>query len=178
MIEGERIILRAWERDDLPVFTRWLNDPEVTVYVGRPFPNLSLEQETAFYDETLEENGYRYVIVVKESGVMVGTCSFYHRDERNRAVEVGIIIGEKDYWSQGYGREALKLMLKIGFEGLGMNRIWLRHVDFNGRGHRAYEAAGFREEARMRQSVWVNGAMRDDVFMSVLAEEYWAQRGQ
>ncbi len=176
MIEGERIILRAWDREDLPTFTRWQNDPEVTIFVGRPFPATSLEQQTRFYERTIDEGAYRYAIVVKESGELIGTCSFYKRDERNRSVEVGIIIGEKAYWSRGYGREALKLMLKIGFEGLGMNRIWLRHVDFNGRGHAAYSAAGFREEVRMRQSVWVNGALRDDVFMSVLAEEYWARR--
>jgi RimJ/RimL family protein N-acetyltransferase len=70
----------------------------------------------------------------------------------------------------------LGLLLEIAFEGLGLNRVMLRHVDFNERGHRCYLAAGFVEEGRLRQANFVCGEYHDDVIMSVLAHEYFARK--
>jgi RimJ/RimL family protein N-acetyltransferase len=175
MITGEKIILRAWEHSDLETFNRWFNDPEVTIYLGTTYPFISRDQEERFYQNTLEDK-HRYCIVTKDEGVLIGNCSFHGINEKNRSAEVGIVIGEKAYWSHGYGREALKLLLQIGFEGLGLHRIHLRHIDFNTRGHRCYLAAGFIEEGRMRGSTFCDGAFHDDVLMSVLAEEYFARK--
>lgn len=108
--------------------------------------------------------------------MLIGNCAFRRLDTKNRSAEVGIVIGEKEYWGQEYGREALGLLLEIGFEGLGLNRISLWHIDFNERGHRCYLAAGFREEGRLRQAVFVKGEFRDTVIMSVLAEEYFRSK--
>jgi RimJ/RimL family protein N-acetyltransferase len=93
-------------------------------------------------------------------------------DQKNRSAEIGIVIGEKEYWSRGYGREALGMLQEIAFEGLNLHRVYLRHVDFNERGHRAYLAAGFQVEGRLRQANFLQGRYCDDLIMSVLAEEY------
>jgi RimJ/RimL family protein N-acetyltransferase len=173
MIAGKRIVLRAWERSDLETFVRWFNDPEVTQYIGNAFPSLSMDQEIRFYEDGLD-NKHRYCIVTK-AGVLIGNCSLNRVDAVHRHAEVGIVLGEKDYWGQGYGREALALLQEIAFEGLGLNRIFLLVIDFNERGQRCYRAAGFREEGRLRQDRFVRGRFHDMLIMSVLAEEYWAR---
>ncbi len=175
MIRGKRIILRAWERSDLDAFMRWFNDPEVTIYLGNAYPSLSRGQEERFFEEGIGDP-YRYCIVTQDEGVFIGNCAFHHLDHKNRSAEIGIVIGEKVYWNRGYGREALGLLLEIAFEGLGLNRVMLRHVDFNERGHRCYLAAGFVEEGRLRQANFVCGEYHDDVIMSVLAHEYFARK--
>jgi diamine N-acetyltransferase len=175
MIHGKRIYLRAWERSDLVAFTRWFNDPEVTVNLGDAYPALSSIQEERFFEQAITEK-HHYAIVLREGDLLIGNCSFHHLDLHNRSAELGIVIGEKAYWNQGYGREAVGMMLEIGFEGLGMNRIELRYYDFNARGRRAYEAAGFVEEGHLRCSHYVAGAFHDMVIMSVLADEYWARK--
>lgn len=175
MITGDRIILRAWERSDLAAFTRWFNDPDVTIYLGNSHPCMSFDQEQRFYDNTLDDK-HRYCITLKESGRLIGNCSLLHLNAKDRCAEVGIVIGEKDCWSQGYGREALGLLLEIGFEGLGLNRIALRLVDFNERGHRCYLAAGFVDEGRLRKDTFARGTFHDTLLMSVLAEEYFARK--
>ncbi len=175
MIAGERIYLRAWERADLETFLRWFNDPEVTQYIGNAYPALSMDQETRFYEQGLE-NKHRYCIVTK-AGVLIGNCSLNHIEPVCRHAEIGIVIGEKDYWSQSYGREALRLLQRIGFEGLGLNRLYLRVAAFNERAQRCYRAAGSVEEGRLRQGVFVHGRFDDMLVMSVLAEEYWARAG-
>lgn len=173
MIVGERICLRAWERADLESFFRWFNDAEVTQYIGTAYPALSMDQELRFYEQGLD-NKHRYCIVTK-AGVLIGNCSLNRIEAVHRHAEIGIVIGEKDYWSQGYGREALGLLLRIGFESLGLNRLFLRVVDFNARAQRCYRAAGFVEEGRLRQEVFIHGRFHDMLLMSVLAEEYWAR---
>ena len=171
MITGKRILLRAWERPDLDAFMRWFNDPEVTIYLGNAYPALSSVAEERFIESMVEAKN-TYCIVTRDEGVLIGNCRLFDVDATNRSAEIGIVIGEKAYWSQGYGREVLDLLLEIGFDGLGLNRICLRLVDFNARGFRAYQAAGFREEGRQRQAAFVKSAFHDMILMSVLAEEY------
>ncbi len=177
MITGERIILRAWEKSDLEAFSRWFDDPEITVYLGNAYPAQSFEQEERFVQRALEDkNEHHYSMVLKEGGLLIGSCSIHQLDLKKRSAEVGLVIGEKAYWSRGYGREALHLLQEIAFEGLGLNRLALRHTDFNERGHRCYLAAGFIEEARLRQADFIKGAFHDEIIMSILAQEYFARK--
>ena len=175
MILGKRIALRAWSREDLPTFLRWFNDPEITMYAGNAYPSLSMDQEERYYERHVDD-GHHYCMLTHDGSVLIGECALFDIEAKNRSAEVGITIGEKEYWNRGYGREALGLLLEIGFDGLGLNRIHLRHVDFNERGHRCFLAAGFVEEGRLRQGTFVAGGFRDVVLMSVLAEEYGARK--
>ncbi|NLV74395.1 MAG: GNAT family N-acetyltransferase [Chloroflexi bacterium] len=175
MIIGKRITLRAWEAKDLEPFTRWFNDPEVTIYLGQAYPALSREQEARYMNDEMNRPN-RYSIVLNEDGLLIGNCDLHAIDTTGRSAEVGIVLGEKAYWNQGYGREALGMLLEIGFEGLGLNRIGLRVYDINPRGLCCYLAAGFVEEGRLRQTRFIKGKFRDEIVMSVLAEEYWARK--
>jgi RimJ/RimL family protein N-acetyltransferase len=175
MITGNRLVLRAWEKTDLEAFTRWFNDPEVTIYLSNAYPCVSTEQEERYMAKMADEP-HKYSIVVRETGQLIGNCNIHSIDLPNRSAELGIVIGEKESWSQGYGREALGMLLEIGFEGLGLNRVGLRLLDINERGYRCYCAAGFHEEGRLRQNSFVKGVFRDDIVMSVLASEYWSSR--
>ena len=97
-------------------------------------------------------------------------------DWRNRQAEVGISIGEERFWSQGYGRDAMVLMLRHGFLNLGLNRIYLRVVfETNPRAVHSYEKAGFVHEGRMRQAYYQDGKFIDDLLMSVLHSEWQDQ---
>lgn len=174
MIAGKRITLRAWEMDDLEVFTRWFNDPDVTIFLGNAYPSLSRSQEKKYIEENLNRP-YTYSIVLNASGAAIGNCDLHNLDWQDRSAELGIVIGEKDYWNQGYGREAIGMLLEIGFDGLGLHRIELYLVDLNQRGYRCYLAAGFKEEGRLRKKSYIRGAFHDDIVMSILAEEYRAR---
>ena len=177
MIAGDRVALRAWSRADLRTFHKWFNDPDVTVWAGNPYPSLSLEQEERYYDSHAADENL-YCIETRPQGVLIGECSLFDRSTKNRSAEVGITIGEKEYWNQGYGRETLALLLEIGFLGLGLNRIHLRHVDRNERAHRCFLAVGFVEEGRLLQATFIKGKFHDVVLMSVLEEDYSSPKGR
>ncbi len=177
MIVGKRITLRAWEKSDLETFTRWFNDPEVTIYLGNAYPSLSLSEEEKYLAEN-SSRPYTYSIMLNDGGRTIGNCDLHEIDMRDRTAELGIVIGEKEYWSQGYGREAIGMLLEIGFEHIGLNRIGLYLVSINTRGYKCYLASGFKEEGRLRQNSYIQGSFHDDIVMSVLAEEYRARKAQ
>jgi len=80
----------------------------------------------------------------EQSWVLIGNTGFHRIDWLNRWAELGIVIGEKTYWNQGYGTEAVQAMVAIAFTLLNLNRVQLEVYDFNHRARRAYEKAGFR----------------------------------
>jgi len=177
MILGERVRLRAMEREDLPRFVLWLNDPEVRQGILIAIP-LSMSQEEQWFSHMLERPSEEQPLVIEiktpEGWKAIGNISFHTVDWRERSTEVGIVIGEKSFWNQGYGRDAMQLMLRHGFNNLNLNRIFLRVYASNPRAIRSYEKAGFVHEGRLRQAHFQDGQYVDVLIMSVVRSEWQA----
>ncbi len=187
MIYGERIRFRAIERADLPTFVKWINDPEVQqgISIYRPFSHV---EEEGWFEAMLARPADEHVLAIEvrlpgETGEpvvetsedywkLIGSCGFGKIDWCNRNVEIGINIGEKSYWNQGYGTEAVRLLLQHGFNTLNLHRIFLRVLETNPRAIRAYEKAGFTHEIRQRQAEFRNGKYIDILVMSILRDEF------
>ncbi|MDD2694710.1 MAG: GNAT family protein [Anaerolineales bacterium] len=181
MIYGERVRLRAIEREDLPLFTAWLNDPEVHAYLDLIFP-FSLAEEERWFENMLSSPPAEHPLVIEVSEgtawTPVGNCALGKIDWRNRSAAVGIFIGEKRYWNKGYGGDALRLLLRHGFETLNLNRVYLRVYETNLRGIRAYEKVGFVHEGRFREAEFRGGKALNVLYMSVLRSEWEARQAQ
>lgn len=178
---AERIRLRAAEKEDIPIFLHWVNDPEVTENLDLYLP-ISQYEEEQWYETMMKRPASEHIFVIEIKDQSqdhryqpIGTCQFFKIDPRTRSSEVGIMIGEKNLWDQGYGTETMGLMLQHGFETLNLHRIWLRVYSKNKRGIRAYEKAGFIHEGVMRQAAYQHGQFRDVHLMSILEGE-WRQR--
>ena len=180
MILGERIRLRAVEREDLPRFVTWLNDPVVRAGLTIFLP-LSMSDEERWFENMLVSHPAEHPLVIEilqgEDGYLpVGNCGFHNIDWRNRSAEVGVFIGEKQFWNQGYGAEVMRLLLKHGFETLNLSRIALRVYANNPGAVRAYENAGFVLEGRLRKAEYQAGNYLDVLLMSVLREEWFGSK--
>jgi diamine N-acetyltransferase len=184
---SKRLRLRAAEREDISQFLKWINDPEVTENLMMYFP-VSSTEEIAWYEGMLKHPQAEHIMVVEikvpsgketqgDEWFAIGNVEFHDIDWRNRQAEIGIMIGEKDHWDQGYGTEIMQLMLMHGFNTLNLNRIWLRVYEKNLRGRKAYEKAGFITEGRLRQAHFQHGRYYDIIIMSVLRDE-WLQSHQ
>jgi len=179
-LHGERIRLRAAEKEDIKAFLRWVNDPEVTEHLLLVSPMSRFEEEQ-WYELMMKQpvNEHVLVIDIKDQSPQgdyrpIGTCQFHNIDWRNRSAEIGILIGEKSFWDQGYGSETMRLMLDHGFGTWNLHRIWLQVYEENKRGIRAYEKAGFQYEGKYRQAHYQHGRYYDVHLMSVLKEEWKA----
>jgi RimJ/RimL family protein N-acetyltransferase len=178
MIEGQRINLRAREDEDAVSFHRWFNDPEVTRFLGQPFPAVSMSQQRAFMASMSGDRDRRAYSIVLKNGTLIGNCELRAFNWTARSCELGIAIGEKQHWGQGYGGEAVDLLLRIGFEGLNLHKVWLTCAAYNQRGLRAYRRSGFREDGRLRDDRFIDGRYHDTVVMSVLEAEWRAITAQ
>lgn len=175
MIEGARINLRAREAEDGVTFHRWFNDAEVTRFLGEPFPAVSMVQQNAFTQQLSADRERRAYSIVLKDDTLIGNCELRKFDHTARSCELGIAIGEKQYWSQGYGGETVELLLRIAFDGLNQHKVWLTCAAFNERGARAYRRVGFREDGRLRDDRFIDGRYYDTLLMSILEDE-WRQR--
>lgn len=181
MILGERVLLRRVERDDLPRFAAWLNDPDVRRHLALVYP-MSMANEEAWYEASLraEQAVQPYALDVRAQSpsagpdpawTHVGGLGFHTVDWPDRSAELGIVIGNREFWGAGYGTDATRTLVRWGFDELNLNRVWLRVLEDNPRGIRCYEKVGFRVEGRLRQDRFREGRYVDTIIMGILRGE-------
>jgi RimJ/RimL family protein N-acetyltransferase len=177
ILYSQRLRLRAPEREDIPMFLRWVNDPDVAENLEH-FAVYNRVQEEAWFDRV--SNGPRaelpLVIEINQPEndicIPIGNLSFMNIHQFNRSAEIGIMIGEKQYWDQGYGTEAMRRMCQYGFEELNFHRIFLRVFEGNERGKAPYRKVGFIFEGTMREARYHRGRYWNVDFMSILKSEW------
>lgn len=176
-LRAPRVYLRPAERDDLERFVRWFADAEVTRYLALRAP-FSLAAEERWFDQMLGSQGkrdYHFVICLVEDGTPIGTAGLHGISGMEGNAEFGISIGEKAYWNQGYGTEALHAICDFGFGALRLERIQLQVYAPNRRARRSYEKAGFVHEGTQRHAMFAEGDFWDVDVMSLLRDEWRAQ---
>ncbi len=176
MIVGKKVRLRPIERDDLPRFVEWFADPEVRRYLAVYLP-FSLAQEERWFEGLqgrLERQESVLLAIETSDGVHIGNIGLHSINWKDRNAELGIAIGEKAYWNQGYGADAIRTMLGLAFLEMSLHRVFLRVDVDNVRGIRCYEKVGFRKEGTSREAVFKKGAYQDQYVMSILRSEFEA----
>ncbi|MCJ7517578.1 MAG: GNAT family N-acetyltransferase [Methanomassiliicoccales archaeon] len=170
MLESKKVRLRAVERVDLPIFVKWINDPEVTQFLELN-PPMSLEDEEKWFVNLQKSEDKVFSIDTKE-GKLIGNVGLIKLNWKDRSVLIGIMIGEKEFWNLGYGTDAIETLLRYLFYELAMNRVYLIADERNARALHCYEKLGFKKEGILRQNRYKNGVYTNDVMMSLLKDEW------
>ncbi len=155
----------------IPIYYKWRSDPEVAIFDQSAFLRPMSYEEVATWSEIMV-NGLTFVAY--DGDIPIGTCAFMGLDQRNRHAELAIVIGNKDYWSKGFGTLIMKHLLNWGFEGLNLNRLYLRVFDFNKRAIGLYEKMGFFLEGTNRAMLYRHGRYCDVLTFGILKDEYLA----
>lgn len=167
---GERIYLSPRNVEDVEIFTQWMNDFYITDYTGRSHQVVTLQAEKEYLESGGDKN--TFVIIDAQKDKMIGTIGLHKIDNINRTATLGIFIGNRDYWSKGYGTEAIQLLLDFGFNYLNLKNIDLAVMEFNQRAVKCYEKCGFKEIGRRRKCKFINGKYYDSILMDILAEDF------
>ena len=174
MLTGDKVKLRAIEREDQNVFWAYSNDLELEILTSdQPPTPISRAGMMAFFDKRIEESQPHHWFSIVADGQLIGACGLSNFETTARTCTLGIRIGDRAYWGRGYGRDAISTIIDYGFTHLNMHRIWLTVLPSNERAIRSYRACGFREEALLRSHIWVDGGPQDEVIMGLLRSE-WA----
>lgn len=168
---GPRIFLSPIDKNDYVKYTEWVND--MNVALGMTFANMLIDEESEKNElERLSKAQFNFSIIVNETNQVIGNIGFNKLDYINRIGEVGIFIGDKDSWGNGYGNESLSLLLDFGFNLLNLNNIYLRVYSFNKQAIKCYLKVGFREVGRLREAKIIGCNKYDEIHMDILAREF------
>jgi RimJ/RimL family protein N-acetyltransferase len=179
ILRGRLVYLRPAERDDIPFFVRWLSDARTTGFLALRSP-IGLAMEERWFEELLDHHGrdrWFFVICRLEDDRPVGSLDLHEIGPTSGGAGLGIVIGDPADTSQGYGSDALRVLLDFGFGELRLERMWLEVFEFNERARHVYERLGFLHEATFRHAFFHGGRYVDLQRMAILREEWAVGRG-
>jgi RimJ/RimL family protein N-acetyltransferase len=172
-LEGESVELRRHVRANYWLYAKWYGDKEIwhlTSWAPSPMNRQAVEK--LFQDRELSPADDSFAIHLRDDDEPVGVISLMNISDTNESAELSVIVGHPDDRHQGYGTEAIELLLGYAFEELELNRVGLSAFDFNGEAIAAYEKLGFVVEGRYRQAIKRNSGFHDAILMSVLKDEW------
>jgi RimJ/RimL family protein N-acetyltransferase len=173
MLKGSLVRLRPVESSDTERCWRWMNDKEVTLYLNHGTPVSRAEQQAWVEKVALQTPPPEMTLAIDTlEDRHIGIISLEGIENVNRLAELGIVIGDREYWSRGYGRDAILTLLRFAFNEMNLNRVWLDVHEDNARAIACYRKCGFIEEARLRQHRYKLGRYRDSLIMAVLRHEF------
>jgi len=168
---GENIYLALRSLDDAEQYTIWLNDFNVSDYIGRSSQVFSVEAEKKYLEQQSEDD-CAFGIVTLNGDRLIGTIDLQNIDKINRTAVLGIFIGDQEYREKGLGTEAIRLLLDFGFNYLNLHSIKLDLMEFNERAYKCYTKCGFKEIGRRRECKYINGKYYDSISMDILKDEF------
>ncbi|MBI5284420.1 MAG: GNAT family N-acetyltransferase [Chloroflexi bacterium] len=150
---GALVVLREKRLGDAYNDYRWRTDAELARFdAARPFAATYNDYLALFRDELSYPSPYRRSLAIEDAhGRHIGNAMYYNIDTIRREAEIGITIGEREYWGKGYGADAVQTLVRHIFRATGFRRIYLKTLDWNTRAQRSFEKAGFRICGRARR---------------------------
>jgi RimJ/RimL family protein N-acetyltransferase len=151
LLYGERVTLRRPGLQDAKLVFNWERDDEVWRYdPRRPYSRTMGEFLPIFERSYMRGNGRQHWFIIEdEQNIPLGTITYFNVDYRLRQVEIGLGLGEKARWGQGYGPEAIRTLVDHLFTLPGLERVYAETALANYPSRRAFAKAGFKETGQI-----------------------------
>ena len=171
-MKGGRIILRDKRAGDAENDYRWRSDPELARLDAAIPLTMSFERFLKLSEDQMKypTPGSHHYSIETLDGVFIGNCMYYDLDTVNREAELGIVIGDRDYWSDGYGYDAVTTLLEHMFTTRDLKRVYLHTLEWNGRAQKSFSKSGFNEVRAVRRMA------HDFILMDVLRDDWFETR--
>ena len=150
---GVHVRLRRKRVGDAQADYRWRRDDDLARYdAARPITQPYADFLRNFREELVNPHPFRRTFAVETpEGHHIGNVMYYNIDLARREAELGVTIGDANYWGHGFGTEAVRLLVEHVFNATTLRRIYLHTLDWNVRAQRAFHNAGFRDAGRSRR---------------------------
>lgn len=177
---GSLVRLASQSADVLAkAFANWDRDTEAHRLADSDPAQLWSEKKIKeFIEKDAEKSSqaFRFAIHTLDEDKLIGSVSLWINSWTHSEAWVGIMVGDRNYWSKGYGTDAMKLVVQYGFIELNLRRISLGLHAYNPRALKSYQKAGFQLEGTMRGEGLRDGVRYDSLWMGILREEWLAQQ--
>ena len=177
MYFGKLVHLRRIEPEDIDVIMKNWNNLEMRQYVAHAVA-MSRAKEKEILERMSKSDPWidgdlALAIEDKMSGEYLGSVGLHRISKQNRNAELGIVILDPKNFGKGYGTDAIKVVLWVGFNILGLESVYLSTFSMNKRGQKAFKSAGFKEAGVRRRGYFTIGEFRDIIIMDIVKEEFF-----
>lgn len=178
-LEGKKCFLRPVEESDVTEeYVGWLNDPEITRYLGLGRFPMTLEELRASVERfKSSKSDILLAIIDRETGRHIGNVALNRINWVHRNADTGLVIGAKEFWGKGYATEAWGLLLRYAFGSLNLHKVIATVVAGHDSSQAALEKLGFQVEGRGREEFFLDGKYLDYVRLGMLAGELKLRQG-
>ncbi len=152
-IKGSKINLRSKKIEDAEQDYEWRTDPELSALDATVPINISLREYISHFKDELKYPvpwSIKYAIEDK-NGYLIGNIMYYDIDPIDKEAEIGIIIGDKAFLSEGYGTDALHTLASHVFNTTNIILLYLHTLTTNERAKKAFKKVGFKEVGPVRK---------------------------
>jgi len=145
MIIGSKIKLRGKRLSDANNDYTWQIDPELARLDAISTLVISFPEYLSVYASELRypSSTRRSFAIETLDGKHIGNCVYYGINKTKKEAELGIMIGNRDYWGKGYGADAVTTLLNYIFSEINFKRIYLKALDWNHRAQKCFKKCGF-----------------------------------
>ena len=172
-IAGKKTTLRVLGKRDLGKSLIWLKDPSVNMFLSHSFDDYTRDQEIKWFEFIKNSNNdVVFAIEDKNTNLYIGNCALHKIDWENKTCEMGIVIGEKDYWNKGYGSDAVRSILNFAFFDLDLKSIKLEVYRYNRRAINVYKKSGFKLIITNKKSHFYNRKYWDTLIMELKRSDF------
>lgn len=175
MLKGKYTILRALEKEDLPLLRDWRNKPNFRKNF-REHKELSLTNQEVWYNRTITNpNDFMFMILNLDTGEPIGACGLLYTNWIIRAADFSFYIGYNDlYIDDKYARDAIAVLLTYGFSDLNLNKIWMELYEFDDKKLEIFtKEFDFGIDGILRENAFYNGRYWNSKLISLLAKDYF-----
>ncbi len=171
VITGSKVRLREKKLSDVRNDYRWQSDPELARLDAAPVLIMSFSLYLLDYATSLHQSQYnRFPLSVENlDGRHIGNCTFYDIDEKKGEAQLGIMIGNRDYWDRGYGADIINTMVDHAFRSTKLRRLYLKTLDSNARAQKCFSNCGFEAYGHLHRNSY-------DFTLMELRLEDWEKR--
>ena len=180
-VRSERLLLRPLAVGDADALLAYRGREDVSRYV--PFEPMSRDDiieriagPWARSELTDEGQALTLGAQVSETGELAGDVVLFWHSREHAGGELGYVFNPR-LAGRGYATEAATVMLRLGFEGLGLHRIVARIDERNEPSARLARRLGMRQEARLVDNEFFKGEWTTELDFAMLADEWHARRG-
>jgi ribosomal-protein-alanine N-acetyltransferase len=181
MVKGDRVGLREFGSEDVEAVLAIYGDPAATRH-------LSFEPRTRDQVETTvttvvaaakaePRTEYSLAATLLSTGEVIGFARLAVDTQHagQNSGQIGFAL-RSDVWGRGFGTETVRLLLTLGFDQLGLHRVWGARAPDNTISDHLMRKLGMVVEGRIRHHLRVRGAWRDSIVHSILEDE-WLELG-
>jgi RimJ/RimL family protein N-acetyltransferase len=173
MLEGKRIRLRGYRLSDVASAIECFSDYDaLKTYRGSAPMPLPIDVEKHLREsDANRRKEYDWVIEKSDDQTFLGSCGYSEIDWQSSHAQIGLFVA-KPWRNQGFGGEAVQLLVSYMFQQMNLHKVELNVFAFNPAAVRLYERIGFIQEGRLRQRRFRDGSYHDEVRMGLLREEW------